>query len=270
MQQEIVIVDAFTDTPFTGNPAAVCIMNHPAQPEWMQRVAMEMNLSETAFVSPVDEDRLSLRWFTPTVEADLCGHATLAAAHVLWENGALPLEKSAQFETRSGVLTARRDGAWIELDFPALAPQPIDAPDGLIDSLGENLHEHVVAIARSRFDYLVELDIDQPTLAALTPDMRRLANIDARAVIVTTRRASDSRFDFVSRFFAPRCGINEDPVTGSAHCALAPWWAERLKKQTMLAYQASRRGGVVRVTLRGDRVLLGGQARTILRGTLQV
>src|SRR4051794_7527903 len=232
MQQEIVTVDAFTDTAFTGNPAAVCIMKHPAQPEWMQRVAMEMNLSETAFVSPVDDDRLSLRWFTPTVEVDLCGHATLAAAHVLWETGMLSLEKSARFETRSGLLTARRDGAWIQLDFPALPPQQIDAPDGLIDSLGENLREHVVAIGRSRFDCLVEFDIDQSTLTALKPDMRKLASIDARAVIVTTRRTSESRFDFVSRFFAPRCGIDEDPVTGSAHCTLAPWWSDRLKKQT--------------------------------------
>lgn len=268
MQQEIVTVDAFTDTPFTGNPAAVCAMKRPAQPDWMQRVATEMNLSETAFVWPLDEDRLSLRWFTPTVEVDLCGHATLAAAHVLWETRAIPREQSAHFETRSGLLTARRDGAWIELDFPALPPQPIDAPEGLIDALGENLHKHIVAIGRSRFDCLIELDIDQPTLAALAPDMRRLAGIDARAVIVTTRRTSESRFDFVSRFFAPRCGIDEDPVTGSAHCALTPWWGERLKRQSMLAYQASRRGGIVRVTLRGDRVLLGGQAVTVLRGTL--
>src|SRR6476661_76149 len=146
MQQEIVTVDAFTDTPFTGNPAAVCIMKKPAQPEWMQRVAMEMNLSETAFVWPLDDGRLSLRWFTPTVEVDLCGHATLAAAHVLWETNALPLDKPARFETRSGVLIARRDGDWIELDFPALLPQPIDAPDGLIESLGEYLRKNVIAI----------------------------------------------------------------------------------------------------------------------------
>src|SRR5207248_10824503 len=143
----------------------------------------------------------------------------------------------------------------------------IDAPDGLIESLGDDLREHVVAIGRSRFDCLVELDIDQPTLTALKPDMRRMASIDARAVIVTTRRASESHFDFVSRFFAPRCGIDEDPVTGSAHCALGPWWSARLEKQSMLAYQASRRGGIVRVTLCGDRVLLGGQAVTVFRGT---
>src|SRR5947207_1580009 len=229
-----------------------------------------MNLSRTAFVSPGEHDRLSLRWFTPTVEVDLCGHATLAAAHVLWETGALPLDQSARFETRSGLLTARREGAWIELDFPSLPSRIIAAPDGLIDALGENLCEHVVAIGRSRFDCLVELDIDQPTLASLKPDMRRLASIDTRAVIVTTRRTSEARFDFVSRFFAPRCGIDEDPVTGSAHCALGPWWSERLKKQTMLAYQASRRGGIVRVSLRGERVQLAGQAITMLRGTLQV
>src|SRR5262245_40994924 len=156
MQQQILTVDAFTDSPFTGNPAAICVMKHPAQPEWMQRVAMEMNLSETAFVWPINDDRWSLRWFTPSVEVDLCGYATLAAAHVLFETGTLPLDKAARFETRSGLLTARRDGAWIELDFPALPPKTTTAPDGLIDALGRDLHKHVIAIGRSRFDYVVE------------------------------------------------------------------------------------------------------------------
>jgi PhzF family phenazine biosynthesis protein len=243
-------------------------MKSPADPDWMQHVAMEMNLSETAFVWPINEDRLSLRWFTPSVEVDLCGHATLAAAHVLWESGALSLDKTAHFETRSGVLNARRDGAWIELDFPALPPQITTAPDGLIDALGQDLHKHVISVGRSRFDYLIELDVDQPTLVSIAPDMSRLAKIEARAVITTIRHATDPRFDFVSRFFAPRCGIDEDPVTGSAHCALTPWWSAKLNKQTMLAYQASHRGGTVRVTMQGDRVLLAGQAITVMRGRL--
>jgi PhzF family phenazine biosynthesis protein len=270
MQQEIVQVDAFTNIPFTGNPAGICIMDAPADPVWMQRIAMEMNLSETAFVWPLDGDLLSLRWFTPTAEVDLCGHATIAAAHVLWEWNRLAAGATAKFQTRSGLLAARRIGDWIELDFPSLPPQVVPAPAGLIESLGDNLRSRVVAVGRSRFDFLVELDLDQAGLVTIAPDMSKLAQVEARAVIVTTRRAKEERFDFVSRFFAPRCGINEDPVTGSSHCALAPWWGERLKKETMLAYQASPRGGVVRVTVRGDRVLLGGQAVTVIRAALVV
>jgi PhzF family phenazine biosynthesis protein len=225
-------------------------------------------LSETAFVWPINSETLSLRWFTPTGEVDLCGHATLAAAHVLWETGRLKPESAAHFQTRSGALLARRDGNWIELDFPALVPKPVATPDGLVEALGEAARDRVIACGKSRFDLLVELDLDQSEIAALKPDMRSLATVDARAVIVTTRHVTDPRFDFISRFFGPRCGIDEDPVTGSAHCALTPWWRDRLGKESMLAYQASARGGVVRVTMKQDRVLLGGQAITVLRGTL--
>jgi PhzF family phenazine biosynthesis protein len=268
MEQEIIQVDSFTNKPFAGNPAAICVMGAPAETEWMQKVAREMNLSETAFVWPLQSGELSLRWFTPNVEVDLCGHATLAAAHVLWETKRLALDATARFQTRSGLLTARCDGAWIEMDFPATPPQPAAPPPGMIDALGPAGRDAFVECGRSRFDYLVQLDLDQSGLEKLRPDLRALSQIEARAVIVTSQRPSDTRFDFVSRFFAPRCGIDEDPVTGSAHCALAPWWADRLGKESMLAYQASPRGGVVRVTMKQDRVLLGGQAVTVMRGTI--
>jgi PhzF family phenazine biosynthesis protein len=268
MQQSILQVDAFTDKPFAGNPAAVCIMDVPADTTWMQNVAMEMNLSETAFVWPLRSDLLSLRWFTPTVEVDLCGHATLAAAHVLWEEGVLRADQFARFETRSGILTARREGAWMELDFPATPASKIPTPPDLIDALGIDLSPSDIETGRSRFDLLIDLEIDETQLVALAPDMARLARLPVRGVIVTTSSTSDSRFDFVSRFFAPRAGVNEDPVTGSAHCALAPWWSGRLHKREMLAYQASRRGGIVRVKLQDDRVMLGGQAITVMRAQL--
>ena len=201
MQQEIIHVDAFTDKPFSGNPAAVCVMNAPADPAWMQNVAREMNLAETAFVWPLDGPKLSLRWFSPTIEVDLCGHATLASAHVLWETGNLKSDATAYFQTRSGELRARRDGVWIEMDFPALPAQSVAPPPGLIEAISPAARDHFVACGRSRFDYLVELDLDQSELVALVPDLRTIATIDARAVIVTTRRTTDPRFNFVSRFF---------------------------------------------------------------------
>ncbi|MGH7177492.1 MAG: PhzF family phenazine biosynthesis protein [Tepidisphaeraceae bacterium] len=262
MVQSVIQVDAFTDRPFAGNPAAVCVMPQAADASWMQNVAREMNLAETAFVHPV-ADGYSLRWFTPTVEVELCGHATLAAAHVLWETGRESDDLSLRFHSKSGLLTARRDEAgWIELDFPATPPAPVDAPANLSDTLGAR----VVSVSRSAFDLVVELQSDQ-VVRALEPDLHRLRALPGRGVIVTAR--ADSRpYDFVSRFFAPQSGVDEDPVTGSAHCALGPLWMSRLGKSEMLAYQASPRGGVVRVRMRGDRVLLGGQAVTVLRGQL--
>jgi PhzF family phenazine biosynthesis protein len=265
--QPILVVDAFSDRPFAGNPAAVCLLREDADPRWMQNVAMEMNLAETSFVLP-RRDRFGLRWFTPTIEVDLCGHATLAAAHVLWETGVLGTSDEARFDTRSGELGARRDGEWIELDFPATPVQAADPPRELIESLGPAVRNRVRAVAKSKFDFLVELDVDQNELAALKPDLQLLARVPARGTILTTHRTAEARFDFASRFFAPACGINEDPVTGSSHCALGPWWGDRLEKDEMLAFQASPRGGVVRVKMRGDRVLLGGQAVTVLRASL--
>ena len=252
-------VDAFTDKPFAGNSAAVCVLAESRDAAWMQLVAREMNLAETAFLSP-RADGYQLRWFTPALEVDLCGHATLASAHALWEEGHLPVAEQARFHTRSGLLTARRIGDWIEMDFPATPDQPVPAPDGLIDALGASPRY----IGQSAFDYIVELD-SEDTLRRLKPDFSLLERISARGVIVTSRAAG---YDFVSRFFAPASGIDEDPVTGSAHCCLGPFWSTRLNKAEFVAYQASARGGIVRVRLEGDRVLLGGQAVTVLRGHL--
>jgi PhzF family phenazine biosynthesis protein len=261
MGPRIVQVDAFANRPFGGNPAAVCVLAAPRDDHWMQDVAREMNLAETAFLHPEDEG-YRLRWFTPAVEVALCGHATLASAHVLWEEGHLPVGRQARFHTRSGVLTADRRDDWIELDFPATPPAPAPAPPGLAAAL--RLAPRWVG--RSTFDYLVEVD-SEDTVRSLKPDLFALERIEARGVIVTSR-ATTPGYDFVSRFFAPRTGVPEDPVTGSAHCALGPFWSERLGRTEMTAYQASLRGGVVRVRLAGDRVLLSGQAVTVLRGEL--
>jgi predicted PhzF superfamily epimerase YddE/YHI9 len=261
MPLPIVQVDAFTDRPFAGNPAAVCLLPAPADPQWMQDVAREMNLAETAFLVR-RSDGFDLRWFTPTVEVALCGHATLASAHVLWEDGHLPPDGQARFHTKSGVLTAERRGAWIELDFPATPAEPALAPDGMVAAVGVTPR----FVGRSRFDYLLEVASEQ-TVRDLRPDVGALAAVDARGVIVTSR-AGDGPYDFVSRFFAPRAGVPEDPVTGSAHCALAPYWSGKLGKPELVGFQASARGGTVRVRLAGDRVKLGGQAVTVLRGSL--
>lgn len=261
MGLRIVQVDAFTDTPFRGNPAAVCVLPDERDAAWMQAVAAEMNLSETAFLLK-RADGFGLRWFTPAVEVDLCGHATLASAHVLWEDRHLAREAQARFQTRSGLLTADRRGEWIELDFPVKPATPAAAPPGLAEALGAAPKY----VGRNQFDYLVEVD-SEDTVRALAPDHTALATLPVRGVIVTSR-ASTHGFDFVSRFFAPGSGIAEDPVTGSSHCALGPFWGARLGKTQMLAYQASARGGVVRVRLAGERVALGGQAVTVLRGEL--
>ncbi|HEX4574874.1 MAG TPA: PhzF family phenazine biosynthesis protein [Gemmatimonadales bacterium] len=254
-------VDAFTNRAFGGNPAAVCVLPAPREERWMQDVAREMNLSETAFLHPQD-DGYALRWFTPAVEVALCGHATLASAHVLWQEGHLPANRSARFHTKSGLLTADRHAEWIELDFPALPAAPAPTPAGLAAALGATPRW----VGRSRFDYVVEVESEE-AVRGLDPDFAALERVEARGVAVTSR-ASTPDFDFVSRFFAPRAGVREDPVTGSAHCALTPFWSERLHKTALTAYQASPRGGVIRVRLAGDRVVLGGQAVTVLRGEL--
>jgi PhzF family phenazine biosynthesis protein len=258
----IYTVDAFTDRPFGGNPAGVCPLESPADAAWMQNVAAEMNLAETAFLHP-EADGWRLRWFTPTgVEMDLCGHATLATAHVLWETGALAPESTARFQSRSGLLTATRRGEWIELDLPSLPAKPIEPPADLLESLGVA----AVRVARSRDDLLVEV-VDEAAVRACRPDFARLRRVKTRGVIVTAASAAPE-FDFVSRFFAPAVGIDEDPVTGSAHCVLAPWWAAALGKRTFMAWQASPRGGLLRLELDGERVRLAGRAVTVLRGEL--
>lgn len=263
MTTAITVVDAFTDRPFSGNPAAVCVLPRAATDEWMRNVAREMNLSETAFLHRI-EDGFALRWFTPTVEVDLCGHATLASAHVLWRQAYLPPHATARFHTRSGLLTATATGDRIHLDFPAKLAQEAEAPASLLPALGV---ERAVWVGKNQFDYLVELGSERE-VRALAPDHGRLATLPVRGVIVTSRAEASTGNDFVSRFFAPGSGVAEDPVTGSAHCALAPYWRGKLGRDAMTGYQASARGGTVHVECRGDRVILGGQAVTVLRGQL--
>ncbi len=260
---DIYQVDAFTAEPFAGNPAAVCVLAAAAEAAWMQTVAREMNLSETAFLSP-QADGYDLRWFTPAVEVDLCGHATLASAHVLWETGRLAAEAEARFQTRSGLLTAVLADDWITLNFPAKPEQAAVTPPGLEAALGAR----PLYVGRNAFDYLVELE-SETAVRDLRPDFAALRTLGVRGVMVTSQ-AETPGFDFVSRFFAPGSGIDEDPVTGSAHCCLGPFWAARLHQTEFTAYQASPRGGVVQVRLQGDRVLLQGQAVTILSGSLTV
>ncbi|MGH7785902.1 MAG: PhzF family phenazine biosynthesis protein [Candidatus Binatia bacterium] len=258
----IIQVDAFTAEPFRGNPAAVCLLDPPEDDAWLQHVAAEMNLAETAFLWQ-RADGFALRWFTPTVEVPLCGHATLASAHALWSEGVLDDGAPAVFHTASGALRAWRDGAWIGLDFPALPSTGAALPAAVLDALGAPaVHSH-----RTRTCGLVEL-ASEAAVRALDPDLRRLAAVADTGICVTSR-ADSPEYDFVSRFFAPAHGIDEDPVTGSAHCALAVHWGAKLGKTAMTGYQASRRGGVVRVQLAAaDRVHLFGQAVTVLRGTL--
>ncbi|MCK6459745.1 MAG: PhzF family phenazine biosynthesis protein [Planctomycetes bacterium] len=252
-------VDAFTAEPFAGNPAAVCLLDRPRDDRFLQQVAAEMNLSETAFLLP-EGDAYRLRWFTPEAEVDLCGHATLASAHVLFTMRGGP-GGEITFLTRSGRLAAARRGQLIELDFPALPPKEEASPPGLLDALGVK----PVSAHRSRFDRLLEVESEKAVRAG-APDFRALGTVDTRGVVVTAR---GERHDFVSRFFAPAVGIDEDPVTGSAHCVLAPFWAARLGKREMTGFQASRRGGEVRVRVDGDRVFLGGRAVIVLEGELK-
>ncbi len=254
-------VDAFTREPFAGNPAAVCLLSAPHDETWMLNVAREMNLSETAFLLP-QADGYNLRWFTPAVEVRLCGHATLASAHVLWETGALPPSAQIRFHTQSGLLTADRDGDWIELDFPATLGETAEVPTEIAHALGVNPRY----MCKSGNRYLLELD-SEAQVRGVAPDFTALKALPGRGVVITSR-AADPAFDFVSRYFAPWVGINEDPVTGSAHCSLAPYWSQRLGKTQFTARQVSARGGVLRVRLAGERVRIAGQAVTVWHGAL--
>ncbi len=253
-------IDAFVVEPFTGNPAAVCLPATEPPAGWMQQVAAEMNLSETAFAWR-SGNGFGLRWFTPVAEVDLCGHATLATAHALWETDRLAKGEPARFTTRSGELTASQAGEAIQLDFPA---EPAEAcpVDGLAGALGSE----IIWCGKNRMDFMVQLPSAE-AVRRCAPDFPRLAKLETRGVIVTAG-ADDDRTDFISRFFCPAHGIDEDPVTGSAHCCLAPFWAERLGRDTLVGFQASKRGGFVRCTLAGDRVLLGGRAVTIFSGMM--
>jgi len=260
--QTIVQVDAFSDRPFAGNPAAVCVMPEPRDERWMQDVAREMNLSETSFLHR-EGDAFRLRWFTPVVEVDLCGHATLAAAHVLWQDGHVPPGSPARFQTRSGLLTATLNDGWITLDFPS---KPIGSAPLALEAVSDALNVPVKFAALNEFDALVEVE-SEDVVRTLAPDIARIAAIPVRGMIVTGR-SKTSEFDFVSRFFAPRLGVDEDPVCGSAHCCLGPYWADKLGKTHLTAYQASPRGGILRIQVQGPRVRLSGRAVTVLRGEL--
>jgi PhzF family phenazine biosynthesis protein len=262
MNIQIFQVDAFTVKPFTGNPAAVCILEHAKDDAWMQAVAAEMNLSETAFLLPKGNG-YHLRWFTPTTEVDLCGHATLASAHILYEFGFYEEDEPIEFFTRSGKLISRFDNGFIELDMPRRDPIKIAPPASLIEALGKQ------PVSTATFEdksILAEYESDE-FIRDFLPDFKKLSTLDFNDVVITAR-SEDPKYDVISRFFAPRLGINEDPVTGSVHCLLGPFWAEKLGKEKFLAYQASPRGGEVRVRLTKDRAFIGGKAITVLRGDL--
>ena len=267
MEIPILHIDAFTSEAFKGNPAAVCLLDEPRLSEWMQNVAAEMNLSETAFVVPRQDGGFDLRWFTPKIEVPLCGHATLASSHALWETGRLAQDKEARFHTLSGWLIARRDGDRIEMDFPALLANRAELPKTVEEALDI---KPLAVVANRRKDgsdgnFLVELE-SESTVREVKPDFEKLRRAVNVGVIITAR--GDSKYDFVSRYFACYAGINEDPVTGAAHCMLTPYWSAKLGKDALSAYQASARGGEVGVKFNGDRVVLGGDAVTVLRGSL--
>jgi PhzF family phenazine biosynthesis protein len=255
-------VDAFTDRPFAGNPAAVCLLSEEGDAIWMQAIAAEMNLSETAFVLPAGE-QFHLRWFTPSVEVDLCGHATLASAHILWSEGLAPKDRALEFLSKSGLLTASLHGDRIELDFPLEPATAVEIDSNLAAALGAPAR----FMGRNRFDYLVELE-SETAVRELAPDYKALEKLEVRGIIVTAQ-AEATDYDFISRFFAPAAGVDEDPVTGSAHCCLAEFWQQRLGKSEMVGYQASQRGGCVHVRVAGERVILGGTALTIAAGELR-
>lgn len=257
------VVDAFTNQAFAGNPAAVVPLDEWRDDPWLQNVAMEMNLAETAYLVP-NATGYDLRWFTPKVEVDLCGHATLASAIVLTHVGKLADDSDVSFSTRSGVLRAERSGSRFELDFPIHPEEACDSPKSLVESLKVTPRY----VGRNKFDYLVEVE-SEGVLRAIAPDCKLLVTVKCRGVIVTAR-SDDQQYDFVSRYFAPAVGVDEDPVTGSAHCCLADFWAKRLNKTKMVGYQASARGGTVHVEVRGERVMLGGEGVIFAEGKLAV
>lgn len=256
MTLPIYVVDAFTDKPFGGNPAGVCLPSEPLNDDLMQKIAQEMNLSETAFLSPY-QNGYSLRWFTPNTEVELCGHATLASAHILWEMSMLPNDHGINFYTKSGLLTAKKEDTWIQLNFPAELVSESDYPAELIEAL----HIDPIFVGRNRFDYFIEIE-SEDVLKKLRPNFSLLGTVQTRGINVTSK---SKEFDFISRCFFPAVEVNEDPVTGSAHCGLAPYWSKKLNKTEMYAYQASARGGIINIELQQGRVLMAGQAVTVMK-----
>ena len=270
MSSPIYQVDSFTEHAFSGNPAGVCLPNSNRDSSWMQSVALEMNLAETAFLEKTEEG-YQLRWFTPQVEVDLCGHATLAAAWILWTEGHVDRNESISFQTRSGNLLAALEGDEICLDFPARLAEPCEANREVIDSLELPESTRLDFFGRNVDDYLMVLSGPQDgeqTIRAIQPDFRRLKNAESIRGLIVTSRSDAGPCDFVSRFFAPAVGIDEDPVTGSAHCCLAPYWSQQLGKNELVGYQASPRGGIVRMKHQGERVQLRGRAVTVIKGNL--
>ena len=260
-------VDAFTDVPFKGNPAAVCVTEEAHSEQWMMSVASEMNLSETAFLYR-EQNGYRLRWFTPKAEVSLCGHATLASAHILWEQGMVSASENIQFTTMSGVLTARKDGASVQLDFPARFVEPAESNAPLNQAIGVSPKWTGSYTTPRGTIYLLELETEE-MVRRLKPDFRSLLQTGARAAIVTAV-SSTAEQDFVSRYFAPVIGVDEDPVTGSAHCCLAPYWSRKLGKNPLVGYQASSRGGFVRCRHDGERVHIAGNAVTVFTAELLV
>lgn len=260
------IVDAFTQHAFRGNPAAICLLESEAPAEWMQSMATEMNLAETAFVYR-GEEGMQLRWFTPVCEVDLCGHATLAAAHILWQENWFRADESITLHSRSGPLLAKRDvDGRIILDFPLEPAVPMKPPPGFDEALG--LRRRPLAVLKNRMDWLIHVD-GAEELRHLKPNLMDLGRLPGRGWIITSG-SDDPKFDFLSRFFGPAVGVSEDPVTGSAHCCLVAYWSEIIGKNQLVGYQASKRGGVVTVAVEGNRSLLSGHAVTVVWGKCQV
>jgi PhzF family phenazine biosynthesis protein len=263
MFHEIFTVDSFSHQPFRGNPAGVCVLREPMDEITQRMIARELNLSETAFLQD-HGDHYKLRWFTPEVEIDLCGHATLASAHVIWQEGLRPTSEQLRFRTRSGLLTATKNGEWIELDFPAYQVEPVADMTPIAAAIGAPV---LSAWLSSSQKVLAELE-SSAQVKSLRPDFSAIAQAAPHGLIVTAQ--SEPPFDFVSRFFAPAYGINEDPVTGSAHCVLVPYWSQKLGKKELYAFQASARGGELKLRLEGDRVKIGGQATTIMKANMRI
>lgn len=256
-------VDAFTQKPFEGNPAAVCVLEGPQKEDWMQSLASEMNLSETAFLLP-EQDGWRLRWFTPTTEVDLCGHATLASAMVLFETHPELRDDTIRFLTKSGELLAKWVEGQVELNFPAMKPQPLTVPNQVVKVLG---FQPVGAVFSGNY-FLFEAG-DPSQIMDADPDMDDLAGLPMPEVIITAKSPMPE-YDFISRFFAPQLGVDEDPVTGSAHCLLTPYWGEKLGKKRLSAFQASKRGGSLELEWVDDRILIKGSAAFIFKAELFV
>jgi PhzF family phenazine biosynthesis protein len=264
MKIPIFTVDAFTEKPFSGNPAAVCLLKEALDDSVMQKIAFELNLAETAFVHK-EEDAYRLRWFTPASEVDLCGHATLASAHIMWEEKVVPQDKPIHFNTKSGILITKMKNGEIEMDFPAIPEKEVSYPEDLVHALGGVEPKYV---GMTKWNYLVELP-SEVAVRAVQPVFEKLLGLPGWGTIITAK-SEHNEYDFVSRFFAPEKGVMEDPVTGSAHCALGPYWQKKLGKKEFKAYQASERGGKVGVRVEGDRVFLSGKALTMIKGEINI